>query len=338
MRNQRGSLLITAYILLLALLAFGGIFFGRSIAEKKLFDIGRERTEAFYLAESGVDRTLVELKTNYAYAGTAVPVAYGRGEYESVVTDLSATRKRIMAYGYVPDKTGKRAQRVIEAITKKETPPNFFDHAIYSADEIDFNGNSYSVTGDIIYADTASNTGNVVGSVTQDAAISPLARFDFAILRAIAVAQGNLYDTARLQQVQNNNDSYPPSFWYNEATQTPNVVYVEGDMVLNGNIGTIGGFFLVVGDVLTDPDAINNTTINGNGEVDGCIYTTGDFRINGGAGGLNINGGVWAGYEARLNGNATVTYNQPFMYAIKALVESQGASSAIQLLTWREIE
>lgn len=338
MRNRKGSLLITAYVVLLVLLAFGGIFFSRSIAEKKLFDIGRERTEAFYLAESGVDRALAELKANYAYAGTASPIAYGRGEYEAVVTSLSASRRKIMAYGYVPDKAGKRAQRVIEAITKKETPPNFFDHAIYSADEIDLNGNSYTVTGDIIYADTASNTGNVSGTITQDPTISPLARFDFAVLRAIAVAQGNLYDTARLQQVQNNNDSYPASFWYNEATQTPNVVYVEGDMVLNGNIGTIGGFFLVVGDVVTNPDAINDTTINGNGEVDGCIYTTGDFRINGGGGGLNINGGVWAGYEARLNGNATISYNQPFMYAIKTLVESQGASSAVQILTWREIE
>jgi hypothetical protein len=317
---------------------FGGIFFAHSISDRKLFDINRERQEAFYLAEAAVDRGLEELRASSSYTGTSSPVAFGRGEYEIVITTLSASRKMIMAYGYVPDKAQKRAQRTIEVITKAETPPNFFDNAIYSSNEIDFNGNSYDVNGDVIYASTISDSDNVTGSVTQDPTISPLAQFDFAAMRNIAISQGNLYDSARLQQVKNNNDSYPSGFWYNEATQTPNVVYIEGDLVLNGNIGTIGGFLLVVGDVLTNPSATYDSTINGNGQIAGCIYTTGDFRINGGGGGLNVDGGVWAGNEAELNGNATITYNQPYMYAIKTMVENQGLGSEAQLLTWREIE
>ncbi|HAJ57808.1 MAG TPA: hypothetical protein DCL35_08645 [Candidatus Omnitrophica bacterium] len=346
MLNQRGSILIAAYIILLSLLAFGGIFFSRSVSDRKLLDINRERQEAFYLAETAVDKGLEELRDNYSYAGSASPVAFARGEYEIVVTSLSSSRRKVMAYGYVPDKAQARARRVIEAITKRDSPPNFFDHAIYSANDIDFNGGSYAVNGDVIYADTVDNPGNVTGTVTQDSEISPLAQFDFAALRDIAISQGNLYDVARLDLVKNKQDSYPADFWnvpptgdpIDPATGTPNVVYVEGDMVLNGDIGTIGGFFLVVGDVVTNPDSTSDTTINGNGEVDGCIYTTGDFRINGGGGGLNVNGGVWAGNEARLNGNATITYGQDFMDAIKSMIESQGLSSKAQILTWREIE
>ncbi|MBI5873878.1 MAG: hypothetical protein HZB36_07030 [Candidatus Omnitrophica bacterium] len=345
LNRRRGSILIAAYIVLLSLLIFGGIFFARSISDRKLFDINRERQEAFYLAESAVDRGIEELRANSSYAGTSSPVAFGRGEYEIVVTTLSSSRKMIMAYGYVPNKTQKRAQRTIEVITKAETPPDFFDYAIYSANDVDFNGNSYDVTGDVIYADTIDNEGRVVGTVTPDPTISPLAQFDFAAMREIAVAQGNLYDSSRLDDVQTGSDSFPGDFWYSDPTDPsdpttgiPNVVYVEGDMVLNGNIGIIGGFFLVVGDVLTDPDATYDTTINGIGEIAGCIYTTGDFRINGGGGGLNVDGGVWAGNEARLNGNANIAYNQDYMYSIKAMVESQSLGSVVQLFSWREIE
>ena len=346
MFNRKGSILITAYIILFVLLILGSVFFSRTISEKRLFDLSRERQEVFYLAEAGVDMALIGLTNNYStYTGTSAPVSLGRGEFEAVVDTGSATRKKITASGYIPSKAQKRVERRIEAITKKETPPNFYDYAIYSAGDVDLNGNSYLVNGKVIYANTIENPDHITGTITHDPTISPLAHFDFAVLRSIAVAQGNLYNTARLQKIQQNKDSYPSSLWYSPPTDpsdpttgTPNVVYVEGDMVLNGNVGTIGGFFLVVGNVLTDPNDTSDTTINGNGQISGCVYTTGKFRINGGAGGLNVDGGVWSGTEAELNGNANVTYNKNFMDSIKHLVNSNSAGSVVQLLSWRELE
>lgn len=347
MFERKGSVLIIAYVFLFSLLILGGIFFSRAVTDKKLFEMQQERTQAFYLAEAGVDEALVALNNNFSYTGSGVAeLRQGGskiGEYETAVSTITATRKRILSYGYFPDKANVRAQRCIEAIVKKESPPDFFDYAIYSAGLVDPNGNSYAVNGDVVYADSIDNPGNISGTVSQDATVAPLAAFDFTVLRSISVAQGNLYDSDRLDDVQNNSDSFPSSFWYlaptdpsDPTTGTPNVVYVEGDMVLNGNIGTVGGFFLVVGNVLTDPDDIADSTLNGNGTVDGCIYTTGKFRINGGGGNLNINGGVWAGTEAELNGNAMINYNLPFMDSIEYLIQSMGAGSVVQLLTWRE--
>lgn len=343
--NERGSILIVVYMILAVLLVMSSLFVSRTVTERKLFDISRERAEAFYLAEAAVDRGISELNANYAYAGTASAVPLGRGEYVVAVTTVSATQKRIDATGYIPSQASPRTTRHIEAITRKYTPPNFFDKAIYSANDITLNGNSYIVNGDVIYADDLSDATHITGTTTQDPSIAPLAQFDFAILREIAVLQGNLYDAARLAQVQSHADTYPADFWYQEPTGTPpnpatgipNVVYVEGDMVMNGNIGVIGGFFLVVGNVLTDPSGTTDTTINGNGTVDGCIYTTGSFRINGGAGNLNVNGGVWAGDEARMNGNATVSFNSDFMTSIKQLIEDNSAGGVVQLLSWREV-
>lgn len=356
MNKKKGSILLSVYMVLVILLILSGVFVSRSMNERKLFDINRERMEAFYLAESAVDRGIVELNNNYSYAGTSAPVALGRGEYEIVVTTISATRKRIMAYGYVPDKANKRVERQIEAVTKKEIPPDFYDNAIYSGGEVEMNGNSFAVNGQVVYADDLDtqhpeniNDGGNPAYPAQDSTISPLAHFDFETLREIAVTQGNLYDTARLSQVQNHSDSFPLGFWYiapdpnaasgtTEYFGTPNVVYVEGDMVVSGNFGTVGGFFLVVGNVLTDPDAAPDSTINGNGEVDGCIYALGEFRINGGGGGLNVDGGVWAGEEAYMGGNSTLTYNADFMNAIENLVDTSGGGSSVQLLSWRELK
>jgi len=108
---------------------------------------------------------------------------------------------------------------------------------------------------------------------------------------------------------------------------------VTTDLVLNGDIGTIGGFFVVVGSVLTDPQTVESTTINGTGQVLGAVYTTGEFRVNGGGqNGLSVDGGVWAGALARLNGSVTVQHNASYLQAIQAL----NINPAVQLLVWRE--
>jgi hypothetical protein len=66
--------------------------------------------------------------------------------------------------------------------------------------------------------------------------------------------------------------------------------------------------------------------------VAGAIYSTGNFRVNGGGNGLNINGGIWAGNEARLNGSALLTYNQDFMRAIEALDIND-----VEIASWRDL-
>ncbi len=373
-RNKRGSVLIMVYMVLGVLLVLSSVFFTRIVSDRKLFDIGRERQEAFYLAEAAVDRGIVELKNDWSgYNGTGIlssdAIPLGRGKYKiDVSSGATTSQRKILAGGYIllqPPSTAPngpvtasacnadancRAGRVIEAIVTKEKPSNFsYDKAIYSAGDIDLNGEAYSVGGDVIYAGSLSgSTGGITGSVTQDPTISPLAQFDFAGLRVKAETQGNLYTADDIEAKV----PYPTDFWYSAPTDpsiqpgppesgydgVPNIVYVEGDMTLNGNIGTVGGFFIVVGDVLTDPDDTSDMTINGNGEIDGSIYTTGNFRVNGGGAGLNVNGGVWAGLEVRLNGNATVAYNPYYMNAIKYFIDEQEEAWPVELLSWRELE
>ena len=175
--------------------------------------------------------------------------------------------------------------------------------------------------------------------------------------------QGNLYDEFRIKDVETSKDSFPDCsecaakglpddccFYYEYPTESsptgvPNVIYVEGDLSFSGNIGTdplrtVGGFFVVVGDVLPVPTGEDemDSTLRGNGSIEGCIYSLGEFTINGGAAlGININGGVWSEADVTLNGNANVTYNGVYMEAIQDIKAPDGTSPVPpRMVSWRE--
>ncbi len=328
MRKQ-GFILLIVLPLILLMCIVGAIFFAYQGSE--IYDIQRQiaSKDAFWLAEAGVSRALYELRQDFNWLGISdVDLGDEGGSYSvdrPVIVD-SVTRD-VVCTGYMP--SGLIIGDVIRKIKvtiKSPTPANFFGNAIYGP-KVDLSGN-YDVVGNIIYSDyldpnpPGGHPGSYSGgSVTQDPTVNPLPRFNFQQIKTIAVSQirpggyDNYFPISELSHSPN----FPTTFWYDPINFIPNVVYVEGDLALNGNIGTIGGFFVVVGNVLTDPDATGNTSLNGNGMIDGCVYTTGDFNINGGAHNLNVNGGVWAGDEAKLNGNAEVSYNSVYHDAIKDL-------------------
>ncbi|MDD5566154.1 MAG: hypothetical protein PHG31_04625 [Candidatus Omnitrophica bacterium] len=353
--NKKGIALILIFSTIAVLTAIGAAIVLRSVAERTYVQQYTESTQAFWLAEAGIHRAKNELRSNYNATGTniwqgnliSVPGGYNVS-VANVYIDAKLC-KNVTAYGYVPAAAPYRAQRSVRVIIKKQIPANFYDNAIYTSGDLDINGDSYSVTGNILYAgDYDVEHDNISGTATQDSSISPLARFDFAQLKILSQAQGNFYDITRITRVEHKQESFPSTFWYTRADDgvdndgdgtideadewVPNILYLEGDLTLNGDIGTVGGFFVVVGDVITDPDDTEDMTINGNGTIDGVIYTRGEFRINGGGGNLNINGGVWSGIEARLNGNAHIAYNQAYMDSIQGL----NIEPDIQITSWKE--
>lgn len=340
--NKKGSVLIFVIFIAVVLGILGASILMRSVSENRLAERNKESIQAFWLAEAGINRTIQELRNSYSQSGTNLwQTALGGGGYYVDVSN-EGQNKRIISHGFIPFTGTARVDRSLEVVIAKNIPPNFYDNAIYSAGEVDLNGNAYTVNGRIRYAGTIDNTSNVNGEIIHDDSINPLPKLSFEQLLNVSQTQANVYTynaSGKLVNQVTGSEEFPASFWYtapsdpsNPTTGIPNVIYVLGDLQLQGNIGTIGGFYVVVGDVITNPDATYDATINGNGIVEGAIYTRGEFRINGGAGNLNVNGGVWAGEEARLNGNANVTYNADYMAAIQAL----GINADVQIISWKE--
>lgn len=343
--NRQGYAYLVSLGVVLLLTATSASILMRGIVEKNISERALNQTIALHLAEAGTDDTLARMRDpsvdNWnTWSGTGSAVSLAQGNYQVMVTPDGAMR-RVRATGETTDPIP--SSRTVELWLRRYVPPNFYDNAIYAAGLVDFRGNSYLVDGHVLTAQTGpiDNPDHIVCAdppcVTQDPAAAPLPRLSFAQLYQIAQSQGNVYTAERLAEIQQHRDSFPSAFCYAPPAEegepcTPNVNYITTDLVLNGNIGIIGGFFVVVGSVITNPDAQEDTTINGNGEVEGVIYTTGDFIVNGGGGGLNVNGGVLAGDLARMNGNATVQYNPAYMEAIEDLQ----INPDVQVLLWHE--
>jgi len=333
--NKRGIALIFAFLVIIVLSVLGTAIISRSISESRIASRYAESTQAFWIAEAGANRALTQLRGDFSTTGTGLwSTQLGQGRYSVNVgpTGNPATRV-VRTRGCVPDVAGcvpgdgvpcqSRACRDIQLIFSKVVPPGFYDYAIYSAGGIDIRGSSYNVYGNVTYASTLSwSSDRITGSEIPDPSIAPLAALDYNQLRIISQAQGNYFDEDHLD------GPFPQTFWFNQTNSVPNVVFLEGPLLLRGN-DIMGGFIIVGGAVEYD------ATLGGTVGVDGCIYTRHDFTANGGGHqGLNINGGVWAGNMATLNGGVNVGYNATYMSAIK----NQTIDATIQVSSWRDAQ
>ena len=338
-KREQGIVLVMACLVVTLVTAYGSAMMVQSLTEHRVIQRYLQRGSAFQLAEAGVDKALFQLRADYSWTGPLTAQVVNAGTYTTQVTQNGTLRKITSTAS--TQGTVVSSDR-IETWVQKHIPSNFYGEALYSANSITFKGNAYNVTGNILAAGSISSTnslGGVAGNHTTDSSASPLPVLAYQQLYDLAVSQGNVYDATRLKNIQKNKDHFPTAFCYSPPTDpndpstcTPNVNYITDDLVLNGNIGTIGGFFVVVGNVLTDPTDVDDTTINGNGQVSGAIYTTGKFKINGGGNGLNVNGGIWSGQAMTLDGGIAVQYNADYMDAIKNLNINPG----VQLISWRE--
>ncbi len=346
--NKKAIALAVTLVIMAVLLTLGAVIFSRSINEKNLARRSLLSTQAFWLAEAGLNRALAELRNdfNLSDGNDKWSDTLDNGDYSVDLEEIDSDTKRVKAYGYVPSKNNSEAFYEIEAIIGKVVPSGFYDNAILTAGDLDVNGTSYSIDGNVVYADNFEGDDvNIEGTLSQDSSISPLPYFNFETLLAMSESQTDTYDSGNVYEVDENNDKLidpdtgsekdlPNEFWYDDAETTPNIVYIKGDLVLNGNIEA-GGFFVVAGDVITDPDDTQDATLNGSGTIDGVIYTRGDFIINGGGvDGLNIDGGIWSGEETRLNGSANVAWNEYYMDAIDAL----NIEPLAQIIYWEDLK
>ncbi|MFH1678505.1 MAG: hypothetical protein ABH914_02670 [Candidatus Omnitrophota bacterium] len=350
--NKKGIILIVSYMVIGVLIVLGIGFIARTMTEANAAQRYAESVHAFWASEAAISQALTELRADPSVTGGSGSLSTSNSRYSFDVEDLGDTLK-VTAHGFVPASGAARIERVVEVIMSNEVPDNFYDNAIYSAGDVDFNGDCYTVDGNVIYANEndIEHPENITGTLAQEAE-DILPRFAFEGLLEISQDQkqdpedpedpGNVYDDARLKLVQQGKDFFPSSFWFTEPTDpedpttgVPNIIYVMTDLQLNGEIGDVGGFFVVVGDVITNPDEIEDLTINGRGLIDGVVYTRGTFRVNGGGGGdLNVVGGIWAGEEARLNGSVGIAYNESYMSAIEGL----NIEVDLKIVSWRDTQ
>ena len=362
--NKKSSILVVVIIVAVVLTILGTALLHKSITENNLAQKYLDSARAFWLAEAGVNKALDNARNNNTSGELA---SFGDGEYEVIVV-ADGSNWKVTSYGYVPSKAACRIMHKIETTISKGIPLNFYDYPIFTGEDVNFNGNAFSVVNDVLgkavlYGgeNDIEHPENIDGLVTQDASVNPIPRLDFEDILAESKKQntdtypetGNVYDVSNggklIDPITKEEKALPETFWYivddidgdgevdDDENWVPNIVYIQGDLKINGQIGTIGGFLVVAGDVITDleDEEFEDVAIVGEGEVIGVIYTLGELDINGGGtNGLEIDGGAWAGEGVTINGSADVLYNKEYMDAIKGLE----IEPIHQIVAWKDLQ
>ena len=157
--NNRGVAFIVAYMVIVVLLVLGTVLMSRSIQESSLTQRFAHSTQAFWLAEAGIQRALYELNTNdchglkdtegAACASCSACLGFEKslsgtlgstGDFE---TTINMGNREISSRGYVPNKNdAKNIQRAVKVDLPIISPP-LFDKAVCGRGQITLGTSAY---------------------------------------------------------------------------------------------------------------------------------------------------------------------------------------------------
>ena len=232
--NQKGFALIWFYLLITILIISGSGLFALAFQESRLMAMDQSRTQAFYLAEAGLDQKLDEVRVGNLNAISNVSL--GNGTYSA--TYDSATKK-IQATG-----TANGISKTVIARIAKSLPPGV-KGAITAAGPISFNG-SIEVDGRDHDSD-----GNVVGTGTYGASSGgTVTQGGSSTIGGNGIAPAQPADPAAIEQNADNPSTTPEEALglapgsldqYKTAsipsTPTSGIVYYTGDQWTAPNFG-----------------------------------------------------------------------------------------------------
>ena len=190
-RAQRGMVMAMALGVVAVFITLGAGFLVRSLHESLMSNRNVNRQAAFYLAEAGIDRALVELKSNSAWAGIGyIPLT--TGGYEVAVATLSPTLRQVTSTGHLPSNvvtTPGYTKRQIEAVVSFSTP-SIFDYALFVPTTLHLDSNAVIDSYDSrVGAYNASTNAGTDGDIGSNAAGAGTITLDSnAVVKGDAVA------------------------------------------------------------------------------------------------------------------------------------------------------
>ena len=324
--NQKGIALLTTLIFVFILVTFGVALLTMTGNDIKLSALQRDSTEAFYIAEAGIDKALWYLNTPEDNGGEGLDwrtneyqepyPAVSTNYYQLTVEDTAEQDIiKITSRGVVSDGNKVYGSRKIEVKAKKAISPSpslVYNYAISTEGDLTFeksiqidgdvhsNGNISLVSDvpDITGEATASGGTNELGSVSH--AIQMYPKIDFEYYKVLAIANETYYGDSK-------------DFTIGETIN--GIHFIEGDVRIkkNANLNIInGGAIFATGTITViatpiirrtqtvgydNPLAIiakGDISLGGSVDVEGVIQTEGTlvFDIRSGAEYINVNKGT----------------------------------------------
>ncbi|MBN2121121.1 MAG: hypothetical protein JW734_08750 [Candidatus Omnitrophica bacterium] len=245
--NKRATALIFSLLTLIILGILGGALIFRSVSEKQVADKYIGSSQAFWLAEAGIEKARSQLSLDWFSRSPSGDVTFGKGTYSFVIytTDnqgltLPRNRLRIISTGISQGATRKIevivedipvVEQAVVAVTKVELKPGITVHGdvyvdgnaevqaganIVTIDDSVSPPNPNAYNADLYYTGTtATIDGTVEGNVINTTEEIPMPTVDFV-------------------NVQTNADFVLPGGTTLSGELTDGVYYITGDVTLDG--------------------------------------------------------------------------------------------------------
>ncbi|MCL4233226.1 MAG: hypothetical protein KJ042_01770 [Deltaproteobacteria bacterium] len=369
--GRRGAVMIIVMMVMASTLLVGLAGMVVSNTDMKITWNYKRSAQAFFAAESGVQRAIAELREDNSWlAGFSSTDQSNGSSYQVQVSTLTPQLLRLDSYGGAGS-----SRRHIEAIVNVDSA---FDHAInlggdlhisgkprISNEGIRLNGNAYFDLDDgtpalNMYAPSTSSFTYVDGSETDpvsrvetpalDLNAAKLSDDDWALLAEKATGQHH-YDTDGITGNRSTNVTFNDLNFSNVPADADGkrTIYVDGDVTLHGSIsgvGTIiatgkivgtGGFYSGSGTTISfiaKDDVLLNFDTNRQSELNGLTYTEGDYEMHGK---IKYTGVVTAFGTATIQNPSEFTNNSDpnFWYTYSSAYNI--VSDPIDILLWQEV-
>lgn len=339
--HQKGMFLISSFFLLSVVGIFSLALFLKSTALYRAMERTENQIRAFQLAESGVDRAIVRLRTDSSYTGQGYTALGSIGGYDVQVQTPdsvnSPTIRRITASGYAPSNLSTSyaysSRQVVANVNLSNSP---FLNAIFAKKEIELKGN--------VSTDSYNSNTGVVGTKgdigTNGKAASVISLKGNSVVKGNAVV-GPGANVATAITVSANSVIQGTKSAASTAT-------VLNPVVIPPNLNNLGPLSVSGNNTVTKPGGtywFSSISIRGNGKVNftgpATVYVSRKIKVAGNgigtAQGLppNLLIYVQGSKEVRVSRNANVYSG---IYAPNSKVEIDGNGKLYGAVVGSEVE
>jgi Tfp pilus assembly protein PilX len=334
--NQKGMALLTTLIFVFILVTFAVTLLTMTSNDTKLSALQRDSTEAFYIAEAGIEKAFWYLNTSTDNGGYGLnwrtngvilqepyPVVESTNYYQVTVEDNTNPTGTIIitSKGVVFDGNKVYGSRKIEVKAKKGISPVSdiaYNYAIATESDLTFNGNVQVFGGDVhaneninisgegtnIYVYngdvTASGETNEYSPGNENKDIQIYPKIDFDYYKQEAEKNDGLSTITGTGYYGDNT-----SVVFNTDTELHGIHFIDGDVEIKANLDIIDGGIFATGEIKVTGQPTINRTQSDDYDNPLAIIAKGDITLGGN---VYVEGVIQTEGVFTINGSITV-YN-----------------------------
>ncbi len=170
--QQSGYILILGIVVMAILITMSGALWGYTALQIKGSSQAISKTQAWHIAEAGIDKALSELNTGSSFSGES-DVALNEGTYTTTITSIDSNNKQIISTGYIPNSTNPIAEVTVKVNVSIDLSAVAFNFGVQIGEGGLTMANNSTITGNLYSNGNVSGTGTITGDATVAGGGSP---------------------------------------------------------------------------------------------------------------------------------------------------------------------